>query len=67
MRFGIYVVLVYVGDWVQKIHTYIDTTDSLVISNLFLHALTTLSVSVLNEFSVNKQEETLKHLPTTDI
>lgn len=55
------------GDWVQKIHTYIDTTDSVVASNFCHHALTTLGVSVINEFSVNKQEETLKQLPTTDI
>jgi hypothetical protein len=55
------------GDWVQKIHTYIDTSDSVVVSNFCLRALTTLSLSIINEFSVNKQEETLKQLPTTDI
>ena len=44
MRSGIYVVLACVGDWVQKIHTYIETTDSVVASNFCLHALTTLGV-----------------------
>jgi hypothetical protein len=55
------------GDWVQKIHTCIDTTDSVVVSNFCINALKTLNVSVINEFSVNKQEETLKQLPASDI
>jgi len=32
----------------------------MVVSNFCLRALTTLRVSVINEFNVNKQEETLK-------